>query len=292
MENDNLYISDHCSSINNRDDLGIYFYNSRVFYSLKLGDEIKSYKFILCAAKSKKDFYNNKIEIFECIATLNLKDYTYKKLNKFEYNNLEFESIEIDFFKIIKDHNPKLLSFLESRLNFYDNSKLKKEPVFINNSEFLEFDYTADLLAAPYKNGDKLGCCVYLEDIEHDNAFLDRFFNPLCIEQIKEHLLPYYLRELDFDNLPDNKKIIKLLNLDKIDQVNIYKKFYKNFINDENINWYLSDYKIVICGNDDISYTKYFLSKKDAENELLFLRARQPLNIHKDIFERDYFFTN
>ena len=72
----------------------------------------------------------------------------------------------------------------------------------------------------------------------------------------------------------------------------IYEKFYKDFINDENINFYLSDYKIVIYGNDDTSYTKYFLSKKDAENELLFLRKRQPLNMYQYLFKRDYFFTN
>ena len=292
METDTLYISDYISNSKYSSDLGIYFYKDRVFYLSGVEDKVKSYNFILGAAKSKKDFYTNKIEVFEFIATLNLKDYSYKKLNSFKYKHLEFDHIKIDFLKIIKDHRPDLLSFLESRLSFYENTMIPKDIILINDIEFLEFDHTADLLAVPYKYNNKLGCHVYLQAIKHDKSFLDRFFNFLCIEQIKEYLLPYHLRQLNFDNLPDNKKIIALLNFDKVDQVAIYKKFYKNFINDENINFYLSDYKIIIYGNDDISYSKYFLSKEDAENELLFLRKRQPLNMYKDIFEKEYFFTN
>lgn len=292
MKDDNLYISDFCSNSVNDKTLGIYFYNTKVLYSLEVEDKVKSYKFILCAAKSKKDFISNKIEIFEFIATLNLKDYSYIKSNLSWSKDLIFDSIEIDYLKIIKEHEPELLTFLKSRLSYYDNNNLKKEPIYINDVEFLEFDSTAELLFGAYKYENKLGSYVYLKPINHNESFLDRVFEYSHVDKIKEYLLPIHLQNFNFDNLQSNKKLIFLLNLDKLDQVDIYKKYYKNLVNDKNMEWYLSDYKVTITGNDDTSYTKYFLDKKDAENELLFLRNRQPLNIHKDIFERGYFFTN
>lgn len=292
MKDDNLYISDFCSNSVNDKTLGIYFYNTKVLYSLEVEDKVKSYKFILCAAKSKKDFISNKIEIFEFIATLNLKDYAYVKSNLIKLKNLSFDSIEINFLKIIKEHEPELLTFLKSRLSFYDNNNLKKEPIYINDVEFLEFDYTAELLFDAYKYENTLGSYVYLKPINHNKSFLDRLFEYSHVDKIKEYLLPIHLQNFNFDNLQSNKKLIFLLNLDKLDQVDIYKKYYKNLVDDKNMEWYLSDYKVTITGNDDTSYTKYFLDKKDAENELLFLRNRQPLNMYKDIFERDYFFTN
>lgn len=292
MKDDNLYISDFCSNSVNDKTLGIYFYNTKVLYSLEVEDKVKSYKFILCAAKSKEDFISNKIEIFEFIATLNLKDYAYVKSNLIELKDLNFDSIEINFLKIIKKHEPELLTFLKSRLSFYDKNNLKKEPIYINNVEFLEFDSTAELLFDAYKYENKLGSYVYLKPINHNESFLDRLFEYSHVDKIKEYLLPIHLRNFNFDNLQSNKKLIFLLNLDKLDQVDIYKKYYKNLVDDKNMEWYLSDYKVTITGNDDTSYTKYFLDKKDAENELLFLRNRQPLNMYKDIFERNYFFTN
>ena len=59
MKDHNLYISDFCSNRANNKNLGIYFYNTTVLYSLEVEDKVKSYKFILCAAKSKEDFISN-----------------------------------------------------------------------------------------------------------------------------------------------------------------------------------------------------------------------------------------
>lgn len=50
-------------------------------------------------------------------------------------------------------------------------------------------------------------------------------------------------------------------------------------------------YSLYLCGNDDSSYTKFYSSMKEAQEELELLKANEPLKF-KDIIDLGFVFTN
>jgi hypothetical protein len=92
---------------------------------------------------------------------------------------------------------------------------------------------------------------------------------------------------------------------DEFIQVDEHSSFYGNFYEeDENgneiqgchlkkgFNTYNNKFYVKLSGNDDDSWTKYFDTEEDAQEEVYRLRRSQPINKEFDVKQNGYEFTN
>ena len=307
MKNKEFNINSYDFSRSNR--LGLECLGAHVF-EFELIDEIKSYSFSveLEFAKNRIDrllkediliepisgTYTGSLKEFECT-------YTLPKFIRDKGDNGKRKGF--DWFKFLEKVCPENLEFAKIRLLRKRDNKIPPIVIYNEggngfrvNNEFLEFDENSAFnWAGPFKCNEKLGCIMIYGENKHKADYPT--FNVK-----KEHnfySIPYNTRDTlkltanDHWELNSDEKEALFNSLSTKDQYETAKAFFK--IVNNYLNEYLActqPYTIYLAGTDDCSYTKYFSSEEEMNEELKYLRMMQPLNFYVDIRMKDYIFTN
>lgn len=209
---------------------------------------------------------------------------------------------KFDWFKFLEQNFSEQLEFAKERLlrkkkcevpeiTFYKEGRSSSR----ENAEFLQFDHSAENWAGPFEMGEKKGCIViYGErkdicdypvwDVKKEHSFYNLPFNTrkdLSIDENHHYSLTPEEKEKFFNSLSPREQ------LQTAEDYFLSKISYLN----EDLGR-TQPYEIYLVGNDDCSFTKWFSSKEEMEEELKFLRMMQPLNFSLDIQDRNYIFTN
>jgi hypothetical protein len=286
--------------------LGFSYFGEQIF-EFDLPDKIQSYSFKVQLFFTNEDRMRildgtNYFETIKGIYTGNLKEFEheidvqpflkYKKnkqlcfdwftfLNK--HFSQEFELAKTRLLRKKKNTVPKIIFYKESGEGFRENK------------EFLEFDESAFNWAGPFETGEKKGCIVDYGQNKQKTSY--------PILNVKTDHSFYHLPDKTRQKLgksandhwkltPKEKK--ELFNsLSVKDQYETARNYFKQK------NGYLEEmlaqtqpFRIYLAGNDDYSYTKWFSTEEEMNEELRYLRLMQPLNFFLDIAERGYIFTN
>lgn len=229
--------------------------------------------------------------VFETIKNAYTGDLSeFKKKDKFDW----FKFLEQNFLEQLEFAKERLLRKKKCEvpeITFYK----KDGSGFRENTEFLQFDHSAVNWAGPFEMGEKKGCIViYGEqknicdypvwDVKKGHSFYNLPFNTrkaLAIDEDRHYSLTPEEREKFFNSLSPGE------------QLRTAKDYFCSKIS------YLNEalgrtqpHKIYLAGNDDCSFSKWFSSEEEMEEELKFLRMMQPLNFSLDIADRNYIFTN
>lgn len=88
----------------------------------------------------------------------------------------------------------------------------------------------------------------------------------------------------------DDHKIKMLYSQMTKAEITYREKYVEEATND----WYTVEkpFCLYMCGNDDCSYSKFFPTLEETREDLAILEACQPLDIHKDIVNNGFVFTN
>jgi hypothetical protein len=186
------------------------------------------------------------------------------------------DSGEIDLLKIMKlfiDNNPKEFFLSLSRLRKKIEGRIPQ-----SNNNFLEFTKdTAYNWGGPIEMNGKLG--AEYSFYKRDNKIPEFQFVTNSVFKMSQ----------DFEKLTYEEKVNKFNALPTEDKYRLLKKQAMNLM--EEIDHWLP-YQIHLGGNDDTSYSKYFATEEEREDELNYLLMMQPLHFEKDIIDRGYLFTN
>lgn len=292
-----LRIADYSSS--NPKEYGVYFYDRHI---IKVIDEVNSgvksylFKLVIQSKNSESIKYKN-IEPITFIKTLDLKDLprrtiTFRKelAERFGVDSKE----EIDWETYLQTSHKELYDYHIERANrklagFIPTPTLIEDEYLEKIVEFLEFtEETANYWAGAYKEEGKKGCYAAINSLIND---IDELEYPFNIKPITESWDPY--------DLPYSFQVEHLDNQYKKSHSENYNDFplhiqlllAKKYISNLNVEEYLP-YKVYLYGTDDTSYTKYFCTLEEAEQEMNSLRMMQPLDFKLDILDRGYLFTN
>lgn len=285
------------------DNLGVFFYKERILFGWKKDFGIRSYKFKLRLEKRSLDLngFDQPSEEIEFIHTMNLKD-------------LPIEIWETDFLEegeryvvervlweqFVKEVAPDQYKLAEERLRRKLSKKKAPNPIIYTASdwckgyEFLEFNEdSASSWGGPFEQDGKKGACVSIVKKEPKSLSTHKveeswnYFNlPPVYRSLNPQLEDIYLYECSTE---EKVRLFNELPLDV--QVEVIIDFYRIYASRHCIEENLP-FKLRLCGNDDTSYTKYFISEEDLQKELEYLRRMQPLDMRRDIYKRGYHFTN
>ena len=156
--------------------------------------------------------------------------------------------------------------------------------------EFLKFTKdTAPSWGGPFEFQGHLGCIAKL----HEQAV-----RPFPLRKVEEdwseYMLPYKYKALAPERLyymtPEQKEA-EFAKLPLEAQLAVAQDYVKRRADGHYFNECLP-FRLYLAGNDDTSYSKYFVTREEAEKELNYLRKMQPLDFGRDILSRQYFFTN
>lgn len=171
----------------------------------------------------------------------------------------------------------------------------KKFTPYFGESEFLEFTAdTAHNWGGPFTHNGKLGASLEIRSLPLRP--FDSFANMLV--SWSHFDLPYAFREANKEVFNDHN----LYHMSPEDKVNAFKSLPRDiqvqvllsrrkWITEDAIEEYMP-VRLILRGNDDTSYTKYFMTEEEAELEAQYLRKMQPLDFSHDVRIRRYFFTN
>jgi len=294
------------------ENLGVFFYDSRVYCPEKNEDGNRSYKFKLKIVPSDLTIEQrigkekSESENIEFIATIDLKDYVktsqmseemFKRFQRMGETSKEIK--RLDYKKITEDFFPELEE-VKDRLNRKITNKKVNQTVVKAYEEDVEFLYfteeTADNWGGPYTytidNKERKGCILSKDVEDHKNEYFERIDNEKnnFLNKVRYYNIPQTQRpEYSFDDLSKKDKKKFLDTLDSKTLMQTYKDTM-DFEGEMSLNFF--EYNLHLGGNDDFSYTKGFHSKEELLEELEYLRMMQPLDIYRDIYDRGYFFTN
>lgn len=277
------------------DSYGIFLDGSRVYSGgLELENEDKRYTFKFYAMflkdRIKIETKNIQIEDISFSATLNPKNFL---------DNQGELSIEKIIEKFAKKEYEYATERLKRFLKIESLNMSEYNPSYIGNLEFLKFTKeTACHWGGPYElNGDE-GCKFWTEETENKISSIE----PIDFRRDWSYWhLPYSFRE-ENKNLKDSEIYYMskeekefLFNTFPIQiQFEICSRIISLWSQDGQ-QYYLKDklpFRIVLSGNDDCSYSKFFCTREQMKNEIKYLRGMQPLDMIRDIYNRDYIFTN
>lgn len=240
-------------------------------------------------------------------AELNVTDYVEEKTldwGKAFGNTREVETFTVvRYDKIAQEFAPKEFQYLSERLRRLRDFKVR-EPViydpdtYMGGNEFFEFTKeTACSWGGPFQFNGVEGCVAVVTEGENEIATM----KPINIQQDwgywqlpdKFRAERSDLKDSEIYHMNGESRAELFLTFPASVQFAIAKKIL-NLWNEQNCIWLQAKlpFKIGLYGNDDTSYTKYFATKQEMEDELNYLRAMQPLDIVRDVYDRGYEFTN
>lgn len=290
-------------------DYGVFFYGEKVFLEKSKPEMnlLRSYLFRFAIhpkqiKKNNLDQLNQ--EYIEFIYTCRLSEYLSEKTFKIPWKDKEepYTLTILDCEKLAQLAAPEQFKTAIERLIRKVGAKIPM-PVSLpsENAEFLEFTPdSADNWGGPFELNGRQGCGVTVQhDTKKRSPKIDiydySYWN--CSPKIREELNAI-AKENDQPNGDYlfahvwNKKDKKdyFLKLNIAEQITIVKSY---------LSWHGKEYmeglrpfKLYLFGNDDCSYSKWFDTAAEMEEELNYLRMMQPLDFNKDIKERNYIFTN
>lgn len=205
---------------------------------------------------------------------------------------------EFDYEKLVSTAVPNLYEFVKNRL-VRKLSNVIPEPVIFTShhwgegSEFLQVDEFTSF-AGNFEQDGKEGCCMdfgptnndlqfYTLNIETDWSSWDLpvnfqkeigscHYNDI-LEWSKERKAEY------FNNFPlDLKQDLAIRSAKRYIEYQREPSYFP--------------YKIYLYGTDDCSYSKWFTEESKMLEEVNYLRKMQPLNLQRDLLDRDFVFTN
>jgi len=268
--------------INNKGKQGIYFYGSKI-YSFDVPDQLASYEFVLFL----KDNEGN-VEPITFIDTLNLRNLPTKqiKLRKFLDTDNPIKTI-VDWDTFVQQTQPELYKYHKKRL-LRKAAKVipsKKEIVvpWLSEEDKLDFLEFTNNHAFSFELESKYGAAACISSSQIF-GYSNYPFDLAPLEEVWRDVdLPYGFtykstrdKVIDFNNFP----------------LNIQLELAKRYINSIKHSEKYLPYQVYLAGTDDFSYSKYFCTLEEAEQELDYLRMMQPLDVKLDILDRGYLFTN
>ncbi len=310
--------------------LGTFYRGERILFGWEEDYGVRDYKFVFEISLDIKE--DNRIsnwdrrpkyhEVIEFNHICNLKDYIRAyTLPAWMVDKEEGDDgvrYDLDETKLIMECVPDQFEYLKARLRRKFNAVIPEvviydpEDTWHKGDEFLQFTKdTAHNWAGPFEQDGKVGACMRIQANRQDY-----YGNPVdegtikipiidAASQWSWYCLPSELRD-EADKFAKSMDVIngdhmlykgdheykrQLFDTFTVQQkYNIFCSLLKRWSKESLM--YLLPYSLRLSGNDDCSYTKGFATLKEAEDELTYLRMMQPLDMHRDIYERDYIFTN
>ena len=291
------------------DSLGTFFYNERILFGWEKDFGVRSYRFKLKLTTEEvwlKDRDLNGIyspfEKLEFIHTCDLKDFVKEEI--FEPGTAKHDMYDgeegipyvhkiFNYEKLIQEADPKQYQFVKERLFIKvcpDHISVPEPVIFTGHwgegSEFLEVDEFTSF-AGNFKQDDKEGCCM-------DFGPTEKIKDPFDWT-IKTGWTKYDLpREIQLENYKwsDQQKIDFFNKLSLKDKHTTAFSAVKRFLDlDREWRGYFP-YRIYLYGTDDTSYSKWFFTEEEMMKEVNWLRKMQPLNLIRDLLDREFMFTN
>lgn len=309
--------------------LGIFYRGEHILFGWEEDFGVRDYKFIFEVSLSIKgeDRISNWSrrpkyhELIEFNHICDLKDYIREyTLPSWMVDDEERDDgfrYDFDETKLLMECVPDNFKYVKGRLRRKFNNVIP-EPVIYNTDkwhngdEFLEFTKeTAHSWAGPFKQDGKLGACAAIKSVRHDenyNLVPEGTIQIPIIDAASQwsyYRIPNELRDemdkfaksmgskngdhMTYNADPEWKR--EIFNTFTVQQkYDIFKSVLDGWSKERKM--YLLPYRLYLCGNDDCSYTKGFATLEEAETELQYLRLMQPLDMYRDIYERNYIFTN
>lgn len=297
--------------------LGIFSNGNRIFFNHKENLGINNYTFIFrISIEDKEEFTNIKnplnYEIIKFDYRCNLnnfkKHWTLPKWMQVD-DREDRKKVSFDCEKLMAKACPDLLNYLQFRLDKKQSNEIPPRVASTNSwpglsYEFLQFTAeTACNWGGPIRQDDDEGACLKVkikEQLDIQFPIIDvkkQFRYYQCPTNLKQKL-DSIAKEKDIINgdhymfpmTPEEKEIL-FNTFSRKEQHDIFKAVMTSHIDRESIERILP-YSIYICGNDDCSYSKWFATEEEVNDELYYLRKMQPLDFNRDIIDRDYIFTN
>jgi hypothetical protein len=263
---------------------GVYFYGKQVFTSEYTEDYgIRSYQFFLALVEG-----NTEIEKISFIDTVKLKDLP-RKVHKFRKVLTEGHTfnLNVDWETYLQTSHKKLYDYHIERANrkLTGNIPINKEIVvpWISENDKLDFLEFTNNYHFGFELEGKHGAAAYISS--HQMLGYSSYpFDLAPLEEVWSHYdLPYgFTYKSTEDKIADFRAFP--LNI----QLRLAKKYINSIKNSEE---YLP-YHVYLAGEDDFSYSKYFCTLEEAEQEMAYLRMMQPLDFKLDVIDRGYLFTN
>ena len=291
--------------------IGVHFYDGKI-WDFETDFGVRSYKFCfyLC-----EDRYYDKVmsplfpkvenqELLQFTAEVNLLDWMREVFWSEEttemFPNIKTSRMDFDAEGLAKHIMGDEYEYFRKRLfkKLYGKKKVAKEfEPFYGKSEFLEFTKdSACNWSGPFIHKNKKGAGMNI--LSHTRRPFDITDNFNLLSSWGYHDLPYEFRETNKEVFNDHK-LYHMSHKDKVE-------FFHAMPRDIQIHTILSGHRrfteemlesckpvcLRLSGNDDTSYTKYFMTEAEAEIEAVYLRKMQPLDFRNDVLMRKYFFTN
>lgn len=261
---------------------GIYFYGERIFTFEHTEDYgVRSYQFIL----SLIDKDSNEIEKLSFIATLNLKNLPRKTIAYRKELELEPTSF-VDWETYLQTSHKELYNYHIERANkklvgiIPSAKKIEVKWIDDNPLEFLEF---IDNHAFGFELKGKYGAAAKISNYQM-LGYSSYPFSLTPLEEVWNHYdLPYGFTYKSTENKIADFRAFPL-NI----QLRLAQRYIETIKNSEE---YLP-YHVYLAGTDDCSYSKYFCTLEEAEQEMDYLKMMQPLDFKLDVIDRGYLFTN
>lgn len=233
------------------------------------------------------DFFNKK---------LLFKSSFYTRISSVEeiekLSNLNFSAVEEWF----RENFPQetILKELSEKAELWISEERPESKTLIlegykAGEEFLEVDEDTNF-CGNFKQQGKEGCSLVFGENFHYNPLKSFLFEPY----ITEFDFPYEFRKenkIQFHKLSFKEIEELILSQGEEFALNIYKSKAQDF-DIHGIEQNHCKYAVSVAGNDDTSYTKYFVKEEDMMDEIYRLRRCQPINLWIDILENGYHFTN
>lgn len=306
MMSKEVQVEDYCGW-----DSGKYgvFLNGVQCYEPEKVDESRTYEFRLFLQLESDNWGSERPrrEDLTFFATVNLSNYVEERT--LDWGEIGIgSSKEVEVFnivrydKIVKEFAKEEFEYLSNRLLRFDELN-PRDPVvyeeeYLNGGEFFEFtEETAPSWGGPVKCKGMKGCVGFVKEKESEIATM----KPINIQQDWRYWrLPQSFRNERKDltdsliyHMSGEEREKLFLTFPVAIQFAIAKETLKNW-SEQNFIWLQEKlpFRLMLCGNDDTSYSKYFATKEKLEEELNYLRAMQPLDIVLDVYQRGYEFTN
>lgn len=225
------------------------------------------------------DFMNNSF-LFKTDFTV---ETTLAKIKMYakHFNSLLCEAFLNKFFPdVIKELTLKAVQWI----SFYEPLPVLLENNKSASGEFIEVNDATSFYGNFIQNN-KEGCQLYYGENLHCKE-LDTFvYQP----RLSSYGLNCDASNFDILSYKDKFNFIKNLGLDAC--LKYYKSLFEYNKNHE-IDEYYCPYKVVLSGNDDDSWTRYFTTKELMMKEVYRLRRCQPIDKKIDVINNGYYFTN
>jgi hypothetical protein len=269
---------------------GIEFYGEQI-YSPGGHIELRSYKFHLKlgafltfdeADNLSESIFPARNKYFEPIECEDIIVYDTIKLTDLSTKDGSFSIKKIKSFLLAR--HKKEYRDAQKRLNRKLCGAIPEPVIHSKDNEltvyFLEFTKeSADYWSGPYEFNNKVGACYMLREKDLTG------YGPIHLKD------SFYNREVDSYDWSQEEKNHYFDCLSLREQHEHAKYVLKSCITPEQFEERLP-YKIFMYGNDDTSYSKYFATEEERQKEIEYLLKMQPLCMTKDIFAREYVFTN